>query len=290
VVQHVVVRRARPLLREQVGDASAGELQGRARVAHREVVVQGAAGVEAERLDDVEARGGLQPLEAGVQREPGLALGIHDRAAVVGVGDVGLGPHAAELHRGHTARSQHGLVGNPGPLEDAERLLGVRGAGDRHRRGRRQLHRAPDEARRDALRPEQRDQQAGRVGVVAALLEVRLQRALHAAVVELRPDRVADPLVDVDRSLEVRRGVPQRLGDGADRVGVQTRGRCGRPIRIGRGQRRRLDLGRPDLQLPRAQRLVAGGLGQAREDLDSLAHAGVVIGSGRDPAPAGGRR
>ena len=254
-LRHDVARGQRPLVRD--AGPRGGECRLRALPvvlarrrgrAGREVLVEHGTRVEAG-PPHVEAARRREALVPGIERDPGLLVRVEQGAAVVAVREIRLGPHPLDADGAQAARPRHRLARDPRALQGAQRALGARGAGDGDGRRGWQLDRAAHVAGRDPLRAQQRHEQAGRVGVVPAALEQRLDWSLHHAVVELGVDRVADPLVHGDGTGE-RVGLRANLGrHDADRQLVDRR------LRRGGEQRRRGQRRSDGAQAPGAQRL-----------------------------------
>ena len=237
LVQHLRVGGAWEVRREQSRHAPAHELERGRGLGGAEVGVERLARIESER-HHVAADRPHHGLEGGVEGQPYAALIVDDGAAVVGVRHQRLHEHAMEAHGGGTGRTRDGLMGNAGAREHAQRLRDVSRPGNGHQHRRRHLDQRAHVARGDALRPQHLDQHAGGVGVVAAPLAEGLEGALHSTVVELRPDGVAHPLVDLDRAGERVGGIAEHSRYRADRR-LETLGSVREAGSRGRERRRR---------------------------------------------------
>jgi hypothetical protein len=234
-IQHLRVRRAGEVRREQLRDPGAHELQRGRGLGGAEVGVERLPRIEPER-HHVAPDGQRHGFEGCVERQPDAPLVVDDGTAVVGVRHERLREHAMEPHGGGSGRARNGLVGDAGARQHEQRLRHVGGAGHGGQDSCRHLDHGAHVARGHALRAQHLDQDAGGVGVVAAPLAEGLERALHPPVVELGTDGVPDPLVDLDRSGEPVGGLAERRRHRADR-----RLQAQAPLRLtgSRGRQRR---------------------------------------------------
>ena len=145
---------------------------------------------DAGRLHDVE------PLDRRRERHPALAREVHHRPPVVGIGQVGRDPGVLHLVGRHLAAVDDRGVGHPGAGEGRGDRRGAADAQALFQEIGRQLDDTAHVAGRSAARPQESDEQARLVDVVAAALAERTDRSLHAARIPLGADLVADEFVD----------------------------------------------------------------------------------------------
>ena len=200
-------RQVWPAQRQVVGDSPPVEIDRRQCLRCRQVVRHKGVGAEPHRRVQIHARRCIDRLERRIKGNPRLADGAEPDTPIVAVGHVGLDPGMLDLERTNRPALQDRPERNARAREDLRGTTGGAHACPGQRLRSRQSDHTAHVAGGNPAGPQQRDQQAGLVRIVAAQLPERFGGVLHRAVVELAAHVVLDELKNGDWTLRERRGL-----------------------------------------------------------------------------------